>query len=222
MTQRYTEEDYESDLSNPGVPHLENREHFSAFYEALGNGPAKDVKYPKHRMGWITPPKGASILELGCAAGYNLVHWLEEDRSCSVTGVDLSLSAIAEASRRIGAMDKSVNAPARACLFQSFIEDAPQIIIGRFSDVVLTEVLEHVQDPQPVIDVAWGFVADGGRLWITVPSNRWGNYSHVRGVGKGELKKMLEKAGVTGDMIELLEQEKVQGQPLTKAKIVKR
>lgn len=215
----YTQKQFNLDLNNAAMPHLESREHFQAFYDILGAGAAKSVQYPASRMSWVKPKPGARILELGCSAGYNIVKWLEDDWNCSVIGIDVSIAAIGETARRITSLPDE--AKARVCLRQAFIEDVGDLSLGLFSDVVLTETLEHVQAPLPVLDVAWSAVAPGGTLWITVPSRRWGNYSHVRGIRAATLASMLQDVGV--DVIEIVEIDEVkhQGEGLTRARVIK-
>lgn len=214
----YTEAQYNADLNNADMPHLETDKRFKAFYDMLGAGPAKDVQYPA-RMKWVIPKPGAHILELGCSSGYNIVKWLENDRGCSVVGVDVSQAAIGETVRRITQLP--TQASMRVSIFETRIEDAPHIVCGLFTDVVLTETLEHVQDPLPVLQVAWGFVASGGTLWITVPSRRWGNYSHVRGIRAATLSSMLQDVGVDVTEIAAIDEVKHQGERLTRAKVIR-
>ena len=214
----YTQDQYFEDLENPKVPHVESREHFKAFYNELGKGPAKDVKYPA-RMNWVTPGAGARILELGCSAGYNVVKWLTDDPDCTVGAVDVSASAIHETIRRI--KELPMDAQSRVGIFEMFIEDAHEHIHGTFDDVVLTEVLEHVQDPMPVLESAWGFVRKGGTLWVTTPSRRWGNYSHVRGIRAATLASMLQDVGVDVFDIVEIEEVRMQGECLTRARVVR-
>jgi len=215
----YSQGQYFEDLEDPKVPHLETREHFKAFYDELGKGPAKDIEYPA-RMNWVTPGSGSRIIELGCSAGYNVVKWLTDDHECSVVAVDVSSSAIHETVSRIGELP--TEAQMRVAVFEAFIEDAHEHISGAFDDVVLTEVLEHVQDPMPILESAWAFVRQGGTLWITTPSRRWGNYSHVRGIRAATLASMLQDIGV--DVFDIVEIEEVhsEGECLTRSRIVRR
>ncbi len=215
----YTQEQYNADLNNADTPHLSDKKRFKAFYDELGAGPAKDVKYPMSRMSWVAPKPGGTILELGCSSGYNLVYWLEHDWDCRVVGVDVSRTAIGETLHRLTKLPDQVTA--RASVFESFIEDAPRLVHGRFTDVVLTETLEHVQDPTPVLQVAWDYVAPGGSLWVTVPSRRWGNYSHVRGIRAATLASMLQDVGVDVIEIAAIDEVKHQGEYLTRARVIR-
>lgn len=193
LPMRYGEPDYQKDLLDPSMPHLQSRERFKAFYEHLANGPAKDVQYPAQRMGFVTPSLGGNLLELGCHVAYNLIYWTALDQTLMVTGVDVSSTMLDHARRRIEVLPSSQ--ASRISLIQSFIEDFTSG--DTYTDVVLTETLEHVQDPLPVIGQAVRLMSPDTVLWISTPSRRWGNYSHVRGIGQAEMGKMLADAGCT-------------------------
>lgn len=214
----YSQDQYFKDLEDPQSPHLESREHFKAFYDELGKGPAKYIEYPA-RMNWVTPSHGARIIELGCSSGYNVVKWLADDPYCSVVAVDVSSSAVHETIRRIKELPEE--AKMRVGVFETFIEDAHEYIHGTFDDVVLTEVLEHVQDPMPVLESAWAFVGRGGTLWVTTPSRRWGNFSHVRGIRAATLASMLQDVGVDVFDIAEIEEVRYEGECLTRARVVR-
>lgn len=191
----YSYEDYQRDLNDPTMPHLKDRERFLAFYDKLGSDkPALGVQYPAHRMDWVAPRKGGYILELGCHAGYDIVKWLLEDTTAHAVGVDISKPLLVEAHGRalVAGIDD------RAVWVESFIEDLPndtEISKVNYTDIVLTETLEHVQDPVPVLKAALHFMGDETLLWISVPNHRWGNFSHVRGLNSEQLTEALVTAG---------------------------
>ena len=202
----YTKEDYKADLNNPEMPHLKSRERFNKFYDHLGAGEqALAVQYPAHRMDWIKPTKGGLILELGCHAGYDIVKWLTEDKEAQAVGIDISEPLLKEASERC----KAAGIVDRVSLYKAFIEDLPKHSIGKNlmpTDIVLTETLEHVQDPLAVLKATKHFMVFDTSLWISVPNHRWGNFSHVRGLNSEQLTKLLEEAGFKKEGIEFMEE----------------
>lgn len=211
----YSSKQYESDLNDPEMPHLESRERFRAFYDELGKGPAQSVEYPAHRMSWVKFPHPARVLELGCHTGYNLIHWAKQHPETECVGVDISQTMLANAANRI----KEAQLENRIELVESFIED--YVPDRTFTDVVLTETLEHVQDAQAVLDAVVPMLRPGTALWITVPSRRWGNYSHVRGIRAMTLAAMLQQAGLDVAEIEAIDERRVQGEDLTRCYVVK-
>jgi SAM-dependent methyltransferase len=77
-----------------------------------------------------------------------------------ITCLEASAVAIEKARRRLGD---------RVTFVHGLIESAP--VQGRYDDVVMTHVLEHVDDPVGVlrrINDQW--LADGGRLFVVVPN----------------------------------------------------
>jgi len=222
MSYVYTDEEYQNDLQNPEMPHLDSADRFKAFYEKLAEGSAKDIQYPASRMNWVKIEPEASIIELGCQSGYNVVRWLQQHPSCTVVAVDVSGRMLTNTMARVKAELPSYIQD-NVSYVESFIEELPKLLWlqPRFSDVVLTETLEHVQDPQKCLEVAWWLVRPGGTLWITTPTRRWGNYSHVRGIRAATLASMVQDVGVDVAWIEEIDEVPHQGEPITRARIVK-
>jgi 2-polyprenyl-3-methyl-5-hydroxy-6-metoxy-1,4-benzoquinol methylase len=210
----YGDAEFKADLEDPEFGHTESRERFQAFYNELGLGPARLVEYPV-RMNWVQIREGANVLELGCHNGYNLVRWATTLNATCV-GVDIS-EPLLEIARQRCIQDEVVD---KVKLVKSFIEDYETT--ESFTDIVLTETLEHVQEAQEVVNKAVQLMGEGTRLWITVPTRRWGNSSHVRGIRAGTLSSMLQDAGL--DVSELIKIEEVmhQGEYLTRCLAVKR
>jgi len=189
----YSNKDYQSDLSNPDMLHLKTRKRFQAFYDQCALGLAKHIKYEAERMNWISFRPNSRLIELGCCSGQNVVEWLSRYPTLRYTAVDVSQGFVDETKRRV----EEAGFGDRVVYHVGFIEDLPGgNVSGTYTDVVLTETLEHVQNPLPVLKVAWSLVSDGGNLWITVPSRRVGTYSHVRGIAPKELRVLLTKAGI--------------------------
>jgi len=193
----YSNEEYQSDLTNPDMPHIKTRDRFQSFYDQCAQGPAKDIQYFAQRMDWIVFGPQARIIELGCCSGHNVVEWLTRYPDVHVKAVDVSQGFIDETRRRVEAAGMGD----RVLYHTGFIED----LTGTYTDVVLTETLEHVQDPLPVLRVAWSMVDEGGSLWITVPSIRVGTYSHVRGINPQELQELLLDVGVKLSQVKVLD-----------------
>ena len=212
----YSKEDYKRDLQDPNAPHVQNREHFKNFYDQLGaDDPAQNVQYPAHRMSFVNPTQGGLILELGCHAGYDIVKWLSDDQNALAVGVDISTPLIEEARRRT----EAAGVADRAMFIESFIEDLPvsdhivkthtePSILPKafFTDVVLTETLEHVQDPKAVLEATRLLMGAGTTLWISVPATRWGNFSHLRGITAKQLQELLFDTGFIYEDIDWIEQ----------------
>lgn len=186
---QYTRADFERDLKAPGFPHLQSRERFQAFYEELGKNEASTAQQAySSRLDFIKPQ--GRILELGCHCGFNMIHWARQGFEC--VGVDVSHTLIGVGLGKL--MSEPEEVRKRVTFVQGFIEDfEPKDL---FDTIVLTETLEHVADPMPVLKTAKRCLSQDGRIYIAVPEVRWGNNSHVRGITKVEMEVLLENTGL--------------------------
>jgi 2-polyprenyl-3-methyl-5-hydroxy-6-metoxy-1,4-benzoquinol methylase len=91
---------------------------------------------------WLRVRPGSRVLDVGCGVG----RWsrLLASRGAQVTGIDLSATMIAEATRRAGLAGLSSH-----CRF--LVQDSAALNIGEQFDLVLgVTVLQHVLDPHCV------------------------------------------------------------------------
>jgi methionine biosynthesis protein MetW len=106
---------------------------------------------------WI--PRGARVLELGCASGYHGEAFIKE-RGCTVVGVELDENAAREArTRGLDVRVGSLEDPR----FRSSIAE-------QFDVVTAADVLEHLADPASVLGHMRRWLAPGGRAIIAVPN----------------------------------------------------
>lgn len=185
----YTVEDYKSDLKNSDIPHIKSREHFQAFYNELGKHPVQHNQvYQSGRMNFVKP-KG-SILELGCHWGFDLVYWATLGFHC--TGIDVSETLIEYGN---GMMDKlQPEIRDRIKLICGWIEDYQPTQL--FDTIVLTETLEHVIDPLPILQKAVKCMKVSSLIYISAPAKRVGTFSHVRGINEQEMGLLLRQSGL--------------------------
>ena len=101
--------------------------------------------------------RARSVLEVGCGEGFVLDFLMKRQPEAHYTGVDLSAGAVAMARR--------ITAPGidYACGHGARLPFAS----GTFDLVVLSEVLEHVPLPEPVLQEALRL--SRGRVLISVP-----------------------------------------------------
>lgn len=114
---------------------------------------------PTHHqvIDWV--PRGARVLELGCASGY-IGRILRDQKNCTVVGVEVDPAAAAQA--RAGGMTVHVGS----------LEDAAfrESIQGPYDVVVAADVLEHLADPGPTLDHMKRWLAPGGTAIVAVPN----------------------------------------------------
>jgi SAM-dependent methyltransferase len=102
-------------------------------------------------------PTRASVLEVGSGLGY-LTYALRK-RGFNAVGLDLSSSAVADATSRYGPFYECTTLEARARRTEE-----------RFDLVVMTELIEHVTDPLALLQEARLLLAPGGRIVVTTPN----------------------------------------------------
>lgn len=122
---------------------------------------------------------GESCLEMGIAEGAGLERLL--DRFNSVTVIDGSEEAISTVKNRF----KNTSLVA----VQSYFEDM-EFGTKKFDTLLMAHILEHVDDPQVVLNKAKQFVSKGGVMIIDVPN---GNSLHRQiGVKMGLINKKTD------------------------------
>jgi SAM-dependent methyltransferase len=92
-------------------------------------------------VGLVKDAAPATILDVGCGEGYTLAALAAGGVRATLTGVDLSAEAIATARARLG--DSA----------ELSVQDARTLALEgrRFDLVMMTEVLEHLEDPAAVL-----------------------------------------------------------------------
>lgn len=83
---------------------------------------------------------GASVLDLGCGNG-TLLSYLAQTRQAQVSGIDVSVQALALARK------KGLN-----CLRQADLSASNFNLDGIYDYIVITEVLEHIPDPESLMN----------------------------------------------------------------------
>lgn len=96
------------------------------------------------------------ILDVGCGAGKFL--WRLRREGWTVKGLDMSEAAARSAAEAFG-----VDVAVGTYPHEHF---AP----GSFDVVTLWNSLEHMSDPLGVLESGWRVLADGGRLYVSVPN----------------------------------------------------
>ncbi len=115
-----------------------------------------------HTLARLTSPSTGSkprLLDLGCGCGANLAAYAEH---FDAWGMDFSHPAVAFAQRRVGS---------RVCL--GALPNELPFQAGSFDVVVMTDVLEHLDDDRSAVASAMTLLRDGGIFLATVPAGQW-------------------------------------------------
>ncbi len=100
----------------------------------------------------------SSVLDIGCGDGV-LGSMLIGERSCVVTGVDVSRFAIEQAGKR-GVRAQRVDIDTEPLPFDD----------GSFDAAIASCVLEHVGRPEHVIREAWRVLRQNGTFYVSLPN----------------------------------------------------
>jgi SAM-dependent methyltransferase len=124
------------------------------------------------------------VCELGCGTGGNLAAVAEEH---DVVGVECSPHALAHARRKLG---KRVQF--------GMLPDQIDLPAENFDVVLLTDVLEHIEDDAESAKTALRLVRPGGIVVATVPAYQWlfsprdAQHHHFRRYGKRQFGALWE------------------------------
>jgi SAM-dependent methyltransferase len=122
------------------------------------------------------------VCDLGCGTGGNLAAFADEH---DVVGVEYSPQALEYARRRLGDRVRLGSLP-----------DGVDLPAESFDVVLLTDVLEHIQDDAGGAQTALGLLRPGGIVVATVPANQWlysehdARHHHFRRYGKRQFRQL--------------------------------
>jgi len=113
-------------------------------------------------------PIGARHLEIGPGHGLQLYLAARHPKVGSATGWDISPTSIQKTKFALESMQTpgSVALELRDLFAPKSHED-----LGRFDSVVLSEILEHIEDPVAALRSVSEVTRPGGHLWVNVPAN---------------------------------------------------
>jgi len=125
-------------------------------YDALV---ARDGLSASHQLLVDAVPRGARVLDVGCAGGY-LALALREEREASVLGVEPDPAAV-DAARRRGVE-----------VIAGSVEDPTVLaaVRGEYDAVVCGDVLEHLVDPWDTLRALAALLRPGGLAIVSLPN----------------------------------------------------
>jgi SAM-dependent methyltransferase len=134
---------------------------------------------------------GMCVLDAGCGTGLLLSRL---PGTVALAGLDSSPRALEHASRRLGERG--------ADLRQGSLPGELPFPEGSVDWILLTDVLEHLEDDKGSLAVLGRLLKPGGRLLLTVPAHRWlwtkhdEEHGHHRRYTRPELAARLNEAGL--------------------------
>ncbi len=147
----------------PGEPLADIHDRVAeAYYGKMG---AQFMRETQDRIHWICDQvQGTSVLDVGCSQG--IVALLLAREGIKVTGIDTSPKAIEQASLYLASEPDHVQEKVEFINADFLSLDLQKL---KFETIVMSEVLEHLVQPQRFLDIAAKILPKKGRLIITVP-----------------------------------------------------
>lgn len=112
-------------------------------------------------------PPGAAHLEIGPGHGFLLYYASLTPAIGGLAGWDVSRESVESTGRALAALGarRDVNLQQKNLLHLSPAE------AGQYDNIVLSEILEHLEDPVAALVAARRALKPGGRIWISIPAN---------------------------------------------------
>lgn len=162
----------------------------------LDDDPAMMVQEQISRIRFLAeraPVAGKSILDLGCGTGFNYAYTTGKLAAGEVLGVDISSSAVAYAKHAY---------PAGSFLQGDICSTNFDCGNDRWDTVVCCEVIEHVDEPDALLETIRRHLRPSGVALISTPNRPVFsldyepspvNHTHVKEYTLGEFRTMLER-----------------------------
>ncbi len=148
-----------------------NREFMTKYMDGLlisqalwANHAKSAIYYKRHFLAGLRP--GANYLEIGPGHGLFLAQAARDPRVVSVTAWDVSPESIDQTRR---ALDKLGVTRGVALQERNVLEATGAA--GSFEAIVISEVLEHMEDPRSALQGLRRCIAADGRILVNVPIN---------------------------------------------------
>jgi SAM-dependent methyltransferase len=125
-----------------------------------------------------SPNKSFKILDIGCGNGFAVTRFLDVCGD-EILGIDFHRPNIEYANSHFGNNNLGF-----ACLDATQLRDEGM----RYDVIVLTDVLEHLHQPQNLLRLVYDLVASDGRVIVSIPN----------GFGPFEIEAYLHKVPIVG------------------------
>ena len=119
----------------------------------------------RQRIDWMAEQaQGRKILDVGCSEG--VLEILLARKGFNVTGVDINAEALAFARDLLAREPEEVRSRVR--FVHGDLAQA-RLLDDRFDTLVMGEILEHLEDPQTLLNRSLDLIRPNGRVIITTP-----------------------------------------------------
>jgi len=143
----------------------------SEVYAGTYSSPAFQEHHRK-RIHWMcSQVRGRRVLDVGCSQG--IVSILLAREGFHVTGIDLHPEAIEHARQALSTEPPAVQESAGFAVGDAL---DPDLQMEPFDTILAGEILEHLTQPERLVERSWHLLREDGRLIVTVP---FGIHPHV-------------------------------------------
>lgn len=161
-------------------------ESVSDFYNSRVTG-CEFLEDPSHyehpRAAWVLDNvSGGNLLEIGCGNGG--MTRLLAPKVERLTAFDVSLPSLKQLQELAIPNVETVQG-----LIETYKPDES------YRWVVLSEVIEHIREPLPVVNQAHSFLSPGGALLITTPNGHWESDEHLHEFSLRTFCELLSQTG---------------------------
>lgn len=111
--------------------------------------------------------KGSRVLEIGCASGY-MTEYMKDVLGCLIWGVEIDEAAAARAERFC---ERIVVADIELLDLDAHLKGLS------FDVIILADVIEHLKNPEPVLEKIKKYLSDEGFLLVSIPNGAHGSIS---------------------------------------------
>lgn len=131
----------------------------------LGKLGSKMQEDSQKRIKWICDHvHGRTVIDIGCSQG--ICELLLAKQGCYVTGVDIEQESIDYANSMIADESEEIKKQIQF-VCTDYLSDTN--IVDKFETVILTEVLEHLVNPEVMLAKAMNNLTSDGEIIVTVP-----------------------------------------------------
>lgn len=173
----------------------------AAVYDRYMNGLLlSDVMWANHAAGFAyfvnrylpMLEQGARHLEMGPGHGLFLYFAAASGRLGHIEGWDVSPTSIAKTRHALDLL--GITQPVELTL-QDVMAAATPDTGARFDSIIISEVLEHLEQPEKALEGARQWLVPGGLIWINVPANSPAPDHIYLFTGPDHLEGMMRDAG---------------------------
>ncbi|WP_394583825.1 class I SAM-dependent methyltransferase [Cytobacillus firmus] len=160
------------------------KDRISEFYK--GEFGTSAMKKQKKRIDWILKNiQGSHVLDIGCSQG--IIPILIGRAGRKVVGIDISEEAILYGKKDLSSENETTRNMV-TLIKQDFLRWNTK---SRFDTIIITEVLEHYQKSNEILEKAYSHLNGDGKVIITVPFGINPHPDHKRTVYLSEIYEEL-------------------------------